>query len=935
MRSTGKNLARRWARDRRVVAVVVALLFLVSGALTHAQDQQPTEQTDQQGQQQTQQQPQQGQASQEQPGPLSAEEIIQILQDNPDLLAEAKSRIAGELQDRGYAVTESDITDERLFTEIRSDDRVRLTMSDALERRGYLPEGEEGEGEGTAAQPSATQGAGAQGTTTAGQGAGAPSQPGGKGISTTRPPRRRVPKRVPTNAAPQSNYPYRNLPALQDLYTQATVSTANLERFGSALFKNASAAGIDKASLDVPVGPDYVLGPGDEVIVNFWGSASQRLQLTVDRQGQIALPDVGTILIAGRTLGDAKDLIQKALVRQYREVNVDVSLGKLRTVRIYVVGEVNKPGAYDISSLSTPINALLAAGGPTDRGSLRTVKHFRGKTLVDEVDLYDLLLNGVSVQGERLQPGDSLLVPLAGPQVTMAGMVRRPAIYELRGEKTLSQALNLAGGVPVSGELTQIRVERIVAHQRKQMLSINLPPNGDVQAIQDAYKKFGIEDGDRITVLPIAPYSEKTVYLEGHVLRPGKSPYREGITVLDLVKSFQDLLPEPADRAEIIRLHPPDNRPYVIGFNLREVLDKELPPPALQPFDTVRVYGRYEADAPKVAIYGEVLRPGEYPLSDRMTAADLVSLAGGFKRSAYTSSADLASYEVVNGDHVEIEHREIPISEALEGDPDTDVVLKAGDVLTISRLGGWSNIGGAITISGEVDHPGRYGIQEGERLSSVLKRAGGFRADAYPYGAVLERVQVREMAAKNRDEMIRKLQSQALEGGTKTESLATSRQRQQLISKLQQIQPSGRVVINITPDIGKWQSTPADVVVRPGDTLIIPRRPTFVLVSGQVYNPTAITYSLGKNADWYLKRAGGPTKLGDKKEIFVVRANGSVVGRTSGDFWSGGVLNTTLQPGDTVYVPEKISGPSKLATYGQVANVMSGVAVALHLAGAF
>jgi protein involved in polysaccharide export with SLBB domain len=289
----------------------------------------------------------------------------------------------------------------------------------------------------------------------------------------------------------------------------------------------------------------------------------------------------------------------------------------------------------------------------------------------------------------------------------------------------------------------------------------------------------------------------------------------------------------------------------------------------------------------------------------------------------------------VNGDHVEVEHREIPISSALAGDPDTDVVLKAGDVLTIRQLGGWSNIGGAMNVTGEVGHPGRYGIQDGERLSSILKRAGGFREDAYPYGAVLERAQVREIASKNRDELIRKLQNQIVDSPTQRETYSTTRQRNQLIERLKQIQVSGRVVINITPDIKAWENTPADVEVRAGDTLVIPKRPNFILVSGQVYSPTAITYSLGKTAGWYLKRAGGPTDLGNKKEVFVVRANGSVVGRTSGDFWSGGVLSTTLQPGDTVFVPERVSGPSKLALYSQAAQVISGVAIAAHLAGAF
>ena len=849
---------------------------------------------------------------QEDPNPLPAEQIIQILQQNPDVLADAKAQIVTTLRDRGYAVTQADITDDRLFSQIRSDDRVRAVVSDELKRRGFGTENNEDQETPAAKKPMQEPKATPQ----------PPSKTGGADDTKK-------------SSSPQSNYPYRNLPVLKDLYTQSIADPAKLERFGAALFRNSTVS--EKTALDIPVSSDYMLGPGDQLVIEYWGSSSQKLQSVVDREGRVVLPEAGTILVAGHTLAEAQELIQKALARQFRDISVSVSLGRLKTVRAYVVGDVKNPGAYDISALSTCLNALIAAGGPTDTGSLRTVKHYRGKKLLEELDLYELMLKGVSTGQERIASGDSILVPPIGPQVTVAGMVRRPAIYELRSEQTLDQALDLAGGVLVSGELGKIKVERIQAHERKVMLNVNLPGSSAPQTVEAAFKNFSIKDGDIITIAPILPYSDKTIYLQGHVFRPGKYPFHDGLRVTDIIGSFDDLLPEPADRAEIVRLRAPDYRPSVIGFNLRQVLEKREDAPGLQPFDTIRVFGRYEADAPKVSIYGEVLRPGEYPLSERMSAADLLKMAGGFKRSAYTESADLSSYVVVNGDRVELEHREVPIGRAMAGEPDTDVVLKPGDVLTIRQLGGWSNIGGAINVSGEVLHPGRYGIQEGERLSSILKRAGGFLGEAYPYGAVLERDQVRQLSAKNRDELIQKLQTQTVSGdGTgRPEPAAVVRQRQQLIDRLKQIQPSGRMVIHITPEVEKWENTPVDVEVRSGDTLIIPRKPNFVLVAGQVYNPTAITYSSGKHAGWYLKQAGGPTALGNKKEIFVVRANGSVVGRNSGGWWSGSVLNALLQPGDTIYVPEKISAGDKLKLFSESAQVLSGLAVAARVAISF
>jgi protein involved in polysaccharide export with SLBB domain len=860
---------------------------------------------------------------------LTADEIIQILQENPDVLAEAKTEIVNQLRERGYNVSEKDISDDRLFSQIRSDDRVRQAVANELAKRGFGPQG--------AQQPSTQQmeqqQPGPQPTppsrTTGRQPATGAQSGMNEGQSRT--------KRPLTEKGPsQEQYPLRNLPALRDLYTQAITDETKLERFGAALFRN-SAAAADKSPLSVPVGADYVLGPGDELVVDYWGTTSQHLQRSVDREGRISIPEAGSLVVAGRTLGEVKQAVQRMLSSQLRGVTVDVTLGRLRTVRAYVVGDVKNPGAYDISSLSTALSALIAAGGPTETGSYRTVKHYRGKALVEEVDLYELMLKGVSSGEVHIESGDSILVPPAGPQVTVAGKVRRPAIYELRNEQTLDQILDLAGGVPVTGELTKIKVERIQAHDSKEMLSVNVSGSG-FQAADDAFRRFHVQDGDVVTVLPILPYSNRTVYLEGHVVRPGKYPYKSGFKVTDLI-SFESLLPEPADRAEIVRLHPPDFSPMVIPFNLLDVLFKRVEAPSLEPFDTVRVFGRYETDAPKVSIYGEVLRPGEYPLSERMTASDLVRIAGGFKRSAYRQVADLTSYSVINGDHVDLEHRDVPIGRALAGEADTDVLLKPGDVLTISQIGGWPDIGGTVAILGEVTHPGHYGLERGERLSSLLKRAGGFSSEAYPYAALLDRAQVREAAAKSREEMVAKVQVQTTSTTTasRAENAAAERERQALLDKLKKIEPSGRVLIHISAQIEKWQNTPYDVEVRPGDALFIPKRPTFVLVAGQVYNPVAITFSQGKKAGWYLKLAGGPTSLANKKEIFVVRANGIVVGRNSGGLWSGDVLNTTLQAGDVVFVPDKNSSGS-LASYknlSQTISLLSGAAVAVSVIRTF
>ena len=736
--------------------------------------------------------------------------------------------------------------------------------------------------------------------------------------------------------------PYSNLPALQDLYRQFPSQGPPLKRFGADIFVNGT-GNLDNLPMDLPAGPDYALGPGDGLNINLWGSTSRRLTRTVDREGRVALPDAGSAVVAGQTVSQAQETLQKALSATFRDARVDVSLTRLRSVRVYVVGDVERPGAYDISSLSTPLNALYAAGGPTARGSLRTVRQYRDKRLVREVDLYELMLQGVRSDAERLEPGDTILVPPVGAQVSVDGMVRRPAIYELKSEADLADVLQLAGGVLVSATLRQINVERIEAHQRRVMLSVKLPDSDDHTALDKALGSFQVQDGDRIKISPILPYSDQTVYFQGHVFRPGKYPYHPGTQISDLIRSYQDLLPEPADHAEIVRLVPPDYHPMVIEFKLSEILSGD-DPIDLQPFDTIRIFGRYEIDPPRASIHGEVLRPGDYPLANGMTAADLVRLAGGFKRSAYTQTADIASYVVQHDDRVLTRHKTVEIAKALAGDHDLDAVLKPGDVLTIRQLSGWKDIGASVVLNGEVLFPGTYGIEDGEKLSMLLRQAGGFRADAYPEGAFLERLQVRELEEKSRQELMRRIEMEG--GSTKVAASETgadraallqtmTQQKESVLTALRKQPATGRLVIKISADIERWQNTAADIELRAGDVLTIPKRPSFVLISGQVYNPAAISYAPGKNAGWYLQQAGGPTTLANRKDIYVIRANGSVVGQGSGSgLWKGNVLSAVMRPGDTVVVPEKIisgsSGWKNAMTTAQFVSSMALAAAAVH-----
>jgi protein involved in polysaccharide export with SLBB domain len=453
---------------------------------------------------------------------------------------------------------------------------------------------------------------------------------------------------------------------------------------------------------------------------------------------------------------------------------------------------------------------------------------------------------------------------------------------------------------------------------------------------------FQVKDGDRLRVEPILPYSERAIYLEGHVVRPGRLPYRDGMRLSDVLPSYRDMLPEPAAHGEIVRLIPPDLHAETIDFNVPDVLIGNANV-NLQPFDTIRILGRYEADAPRVTIRGEVLRPGEYPLSKGMTTGQLVRMAGGFKRDALLESADLTSYGVTNGNRVVENLATVHIGSAVDGtDTQADVSLKPGDVLSIHQITNWNDIGESVTIKGQVRYPGNYGFQDGERLSSVLRRAGGLLPTAYPMGAVLVRTEVRQLEQSSREELIRQIEANSAaarlspnlgSGGSEGTLQLIKTQQTQVLSDLKSHPPTGRMVIHITADINSWANTPADIELRRGDVLTIPKWPGFVLVTGQVYNSTALTFTPDKTAAWYLSRAGGTNSTAHRKEIFIIRANGSVVGRHSGGFFDPKVLSTKLNPGDVVVVPQKIIGPSLLwKNLLTTAQLASSIAITASIA---
>lgn len=819
--------------------------------------------------------------------------------------------------------------------------------------------------------------------------------------------------------------PYADIPSLYDMYMQAAASRP-VERFGLDVFRN-SINDDDVIPMDIPVGPEYVVGPGDSLSINLWGSVSQRFVRRVDREGRVPLPDTAPLLVSGKSLEEVQLDVQHALRSVYRDVSADVSVSRLRTVRVYVVGEVAEPGAYDISALSTPLNALIAAGGITARGSLRKLQHFRGNQLLEQVDAYELLLHGVRSDLKRLESGDTLRVPPIGAQVTIEGMVRRPAVYELLGEASLADTLELAGGILPTAALRHIEVQRVEAHEKRTMLTVDLTSD-DSQSVAQQLASFKVQDGDQVHIFPIAAYNEDAIYLQGHVLRPGRYSYKQGMKLTDLIASYSDLLPEPAPHyGEIIRLNPPDFHPTVESFDISAALANPASAPALKPLDTVRIFSRYDfeappqvsvigevrkpgtyrtsgqahlrdalylaggvtpdasldtaqlfrsesdgtmkilsvdlggalagnpvdnivlqprdrllihrslerVDAPTVDIRGEVAKPGRYPLTSNMRVEDLVRTAGGLKRSAFAETADLTRFVATSGSN---QHVEIKLASAMSGDANENLSLKNGDVLSVGRIPQWNDLSASVAVKGEVQHPATYGIDPGERLSSVLARSGGFTAQAFPYGAVLIRQEVRELEMRAHVELIDRLKEEQVylqglpegDGNQKNAKLSAISQADTALRQLEGTAPLGRVVIHIPSDPRKLANTSSDIALRDGDVLIIPKKSNFVMVSGQVYNPTAVGFQSGKSAKWYLSQSGGLTQLADKSAMFVIRADGSVLAaKNNSGFWSGDPMSAVLKPGDSIIVPERAPkvGNRDWTPIMQAAQVAASVAL--------
>ncbi|MEI6207505.1 MAG: SLBB domain-containing protein [Desulfuromonadales bacterium] len=718
-----------------------------------------------------------------------------------------------------------------------------------------------------------------------------------------------------------------------------------LKQFGYDFFRNSLQ--LTSAIDAMPVGANYMLGPGDVVSLTAWGAVNLRQELTVDRNGELMIPKVGPVRVWGLPFDKAITAVSEAMNRYFRNYEINLTLSKLRTIQVYVVGEVEAPGNYSVSSLATVINALAAAGGPAHNGSLRGVRVTRGSKTVATVDLYDMLLSGGRNEDVQLQNGDTIFVPVIGPVVAVAGEVRRPAIYELNGRTTIPEMLKMAGGVSASGSLGRIQVERLENNRSRIVLDF-VPKTG---ALEVELGGVELKDSDMLKVFPVQAALRQVVVLKGNVQQTGEYQFHPGMRLTDLLPSTQNLLPESyLESAEITRISPPDYRRELMTVNLRRALaGNQTDNLLLQEQDTVRIFSRWEMEErPKVAINGSVVNPGTYDYYPGMSVRDLVTAAGSAKRNAFLDQAELSRI-VVAGDKAQSTRLQLDLGKALAGDGMHNLLLQSDDVLIVRGITDWQEATDKfVTLKGEVRFPGIYSLARGERLSSLIVRAGGFTDKAYLRGFKFTRRSVREQQQKRMDEIIIKTEKDILQKQSSLASLSSSKEEleatksaleglMQNVVRMKNLRAEGRVVMQLAK-LEELKGSNSDLVLEGGDEMEIPLRPNVVSVLGQVYNPTSFIHLEGMNLDRYLQKSGGPVNDADPSEMYVVRMDGSVYSRQQSSFgiqwsdegrrWSfGSFLSAPMEPGDTLVVPQKLDRVSWIRDLKDITQILANVAL--------
>lgn len=689
-------------------------------------------------------------------------------------------------------------------------------------------------------------------------------------------------------------------------FVQATTGQF-LRVYGEELFRNVPST-FAPSNL-APAAAEYIVGPDDELHVRIWGQISYSGNLRVSRSGDIFLPQVGTVHVAGLAFAALDQHLREAVSRIYRNFDLSVDLGRIRSMQIYVTGQARRPGAYTVSALSSLVDALFASGGPSLQGSLRHILVNRAGKTVADFDLYGLLLYGDKSRDIQLLPEDVLYIPPTGPQVAVMGSIRNPAIYEVKADDTIGGLIELAGKTSAMASNARISLERVDPNHLRQAMEFSFE-TGSLSA--------PLADGDIVRIFPILPAYGKTVTLRGNVANPGRFAWHTGMHVSDLIPDRNSL----------------ESRDYWWSRSRLGV-----PVPAFQPVPQPQ-----SPNAQQVGAHGSLAAQAE----------SAPTSTPGSTQSIRRNRVILTTPEI-NWDYAVIERIDpetlktslVPFDLGklvLNHDASEDVALQPGDVVTIFSqtdiripLAQQTKY---VSLEGEFVHSGVYSVNPGETLRDLVRRAGGLTQKAYLYGSEFTRESTRLLQQQRLDEYVRTVSMESERG---TQALAVSRSgaasssdvsasravTQELIARLSQVKATGRIVLQFHPDSVDSGEVPT-ISLENGDRFVVPSAPSTVNVIGAVYDQNSFLYHRGWTVARYLQLAGGSNRNADSRHAFVIRADGSVISRSAAkglSLWASSFEKLRLNPGDTIVVPDKTLRPSALRGVMDWTQVFSQLAL--------
>jgi len=747
----------------------------------------------------------------------------------------------------------------------------------------------------------------------------------------------------------------------------ASTTQQILPIYGASLFQSVPStfAPLDQG----PVPESYVLGPGDQIHVQVWGQVNFATTLPIDRTGGIYLPQVGEVHVAGVPASSLETVLRQAVGKVFRNFNLTASVGQIRSIQVYVVGNARRPGVYTISSLSTLVDALFASGGPSPQGSMRRIEVRRHGKVISTFDLYDLLLHGDRSHDVPLLSGDVIFIPPVGPEAALLGSVNSPAIYELRPGETIGQLIQDAGGTSAIAAHTSISVERIDDHQDRAAMSVDFNHAG---------LDTPVRDGDLVRVLPIVPLYKNTVTLRGNTANPGRFEWHPGMRLSDLIPDRESLITRnywwrraqlgiPTPDFEPLQNYPAltqPNHPFDLQLEKqRQVqLQKEYgiaqqggsasgyPSAQQQPYNSGT--GSYLQTQQRL----QQLNQNEEQTNN--TASSVASQAEVRTENTIGATKPLKvalpapdidwSYAVIERLNPKtLKTTLIPFDLGklvMDHDPSQNLALEPGDVVTIFSQGDihvpQSQQTKFVRLEGEFVHAGIYSVKPGETLQDLVRKAGGLTPNAYLYGSEFTRVSTRVLQQERINQYVQQLgieiqrstlaaasSAAAASGNLASTTAAATQNEQNLIAELRQIKATGRIVLNLKPGSHGVDALP-DIPLQDGDAFIVPSTPSTVNVVGAVYDQNSFLYSRGRRAGDYLHLAGGENRDADRRHAFIIRADGSVVSRqmASGIFGNN-FMSLPMHPGDTIVVPEKTFKPSALEGMLQYTQLFSNLAL--------